>query len=46
MAIEVRDLDRTRDLLGSSGVAFDDAEGRLDVAPGDATGVALSFVAW
>ena len=46
MAVEVRDLDRTRDLLSAAGVAFEEAEGRLDVAPGDATGVALSFVAW
>ncbi len=45
MAIEVRALDRTRELLSATGVPFDTADGRIDVAPDHATGVALSFVA-
>ena len=45
MAVEVRDLDRTRELFDAAGVPFDEANGRIDVAPEHATGVALSFVA-
>lgn len=44
MAVEVRDLARTRDLLESAGVPHDPADGRIDVDPRHATGVALSFV--
>ena len=45
MAVEVRDLGRTRDLLASCGVPFEAADRRIDVAPEHASGVALSFVA-
>ena len=45
MAVEVGDLDRARGLLRSAEVPFDEADGRIDVDPTHATGVALSFVA-
>lgn len=44
MAVEVPALDRARDLLGAAEVPFEEAEGRIDIAPDHATGVALSFV--
>lgn len=45
MAVEVGDLDRTRGLLGSAEIPFEDADGEIDIDPAHATGVALSFVA-
>ena len=45
MAVEVRDLERTRDMLRSAAVPFDETERRFDIDPRYATGVALSFVA-
>ncbi len=45
LAVEVRSPDRTRGLLEAAGVPFEEADGRIDVAPEYATGVALSFVA-
>lgn len=38
-------LDETAGHLGKTGIAFDRHEGRLHVAPADACGIALSFVA-
>ena len=45
LAIEVRDLAPAAECLRSSRIAFDAQDGRLDVDPKHATGVALSFVA-
>ncbi len=45
MAVEVQDLRRAGDLLQSAGVPFEEEDGRIDIDPRYATGVALSFVA-